>query len=332
MTKLNQEYASIPASHPRELTWIDRAVPPEAGVGLVLAPIGTTENAYYVWWQPNFWNKTVRHAFVLPGASSSLAQAFASTLRPDLAHGRLTGLDGVNYLAKLTADARFGVRAAVVAAAGGVTLYRLPAGAPLVYATHGVDEIGTLVLAAHPFIRIFGSGTATRTEHLGLTVQVTPPESGCPCRLLAGARDRGVRLPTATPAVGPLVQLARTVTVPPHGEHVDLPLTVRGENGAPGNHRATLSAWTSASSAAPAPVDASWWRRRPLGETTASRRPRPGGSLPPIGCGSCGSDGRSSTGSPPLLWVRQLWQGGIVVQWGGAAVQAQWTTLPRTRP
>jgi hypothetical protein len=240
MRKLSQQDAPISANHPQELTWIDRAVPAGADVGLVLAPSGSEINTYYTWWQPSFWNKTVQHAFALPGATT-LAQGFASTLTPDLARGRLSGLDGVNYLVKLTGDARFGLRAPLVTTSGDLAIYRVSAGAPLLYGTRGVNETGALVPAAHPLIRIFGTGSAARAARVMLTVQVIPPEHGCPCRLYAGVRDLGVRLPTATAAVDPVVDVARAITVPSAGGHVDLLLTVRGSGGRPASSAMLLS-------------------------------------------------------------------------------------------
>ena len=106
MTKVTEELAPIPPSHPQTLTWIDRAVGPGADVGLMLSTNGPLENTYFTWWQPNFFNKSVQRAFALGGAN--FAQGSVGAVTPDLASGRLLGLDGVRYLVMFDADTRFG--------------------------------------------------------------------------------------------------------------------------------------------------------------------------------------------------------------------------------
>ena len=228
MRGLSRQDASIPASHPRELTWIDRAVPSGADVGLVLAPEGTPENTEYTWWQPNYWNKTVRHAFILPGGSS-LAQGFVSVLSQDLGAGRLTGLDGAGYLVKLNTDARFGLRAPVVQQGAELTLYRVSSGARLAYGTWGVAPDGTLIPGMYPFIRIFGNGGSAHPGRVDLTVKSAPPPSDCPCRLLVGVRGPGTLLPRAFGLA--TVNITRHVTLPASGGRLDLPISVLGRTG-----------------------------------------------------------------------------------------------------
>ena len=82
LTKLSGEYSGEPASHPRELTSIDRTSRAMPRSGLVLAPTSLAAqkdpfDTYWTWWQPSFWNETVQRDFVFPGGDT-VAQGFAT--------------------------------------------------------------------------------------------------------------------------------------------------------------------------------------------------------------------------------------------------------------
>ena len=158
MIKLSGELSAVPSSHPAALAWIDRAVPSNAKVGLLLGTTSSTESINWDnWWETNFWNKTVRRAYILPGGDE-FAQGFVALTKQDLVDGRLTGLGNVDYLVKLQSDPRFGLRAPIVTSIGDPALYKLLPGAPLLYGTSGVADGGALQVARSPLRSLVRTG------------------------------------------------------------------------------------------------------------------------------------------------------------------------------
>jgi hypothetical protein len=237
MTKLSQQYSSIPASHPEAVASIDREVPGSANVGLVIAPADPSGaqlpvNTWYTWWQPSFWDKTVQRAFAFPG-DDTFAQGFVTTLYQDLAHGRLTGLEGADYLVKINTDARFAPRGRVLSPVGAqLILYQLVPGAQLLYGTSGVDQYSRLEPRSHPFIRIFGSGAAATSERVTVTLQTPAARAECPCRIHFGSGYGDAALPAASLTPGHAVPVIRVARVPSRG-YAQLNLTVTGRDGQP---------------------------------------------------------------------------------------------------
>lgn len=233
LTKLATENAGVPASHPRELDWIDRSVPSGSRVALLLASSGDELNTDYLWWEPNFWNDTVVRDFELPGGTAH-AQGFLALAHFAFGNGTLGELQGVGYLAKLTTDARFGLRAPVVTRSGGLTLYRLPGGrTPLEWASGGFDDASASLSSAHLFVVLYGTGTRGR-ERVTFTLQAILPQRGCPCRLAIGAAAPAVRVPVASTTRSPTFRVSETVTVPRAGG-VRLPLRVTGSGAGSAN-------------------------------------------------------------------------------------------------
>jgi hypothetical protein len=220
MVKVQEQYAIVPPSHAAQMAWIDRAVPRNAAVGLLLNRITTGPNQWLnwdLWWDLSFWNKTVQRVFVFPG-QSTLAQGFVADLGQDLVHGQLTGLMGANYLVKLVSDARIGPRAPVVRLNGGLVLYKLAARAPLVFGTNGVGDIGSLVPGTHPFIRLFGDGGLTPVrERVVIALDVTSTRPDCPCHLHLGSGYGDAAVPSGMTKQQPYTRVIRTVTVPARG-------------------------------------------------------------------------------------------------------------------
>ncbi len=234
MTKLYHDYSNIPASHPESLTWIDRLVPSSADVGLVIAPNGPFAEqepveTWWTWWQPAFWNKTVQREFVFPG-DDPFGQGFVTTLRQDLSHGRLLGLDGANYLIKLISDPRFALRGPIVELKGGTfVVYRVARGAPLLYGTNGVDQYSRLVPGSRPFLRVFGAD-AVASERVSLTLRTSAAPADCPCRIHFGRAYGDAVLTAASLVPQHAMPVTRIVTVPPHG-YAQLNLEITGRDG-----------------------------------------------------------------------------------------------------
>jgi hypothetical protein len=234
MTRLSYEYSGVPASDPQSQNWIDRLVPQSATVGLVIAHNGIDTgpnpvDTWGTWWRPSFWNKTVQRAFVFPG-DDAFAQGFVGTLHQDLTHGRITGLDGATYLIKLDSDTRFALRSSAASPAGSsFVVYRIAAGAPLLYGTSGVDQYSRLEPLAHPFLRIFGSGASASTR-VSLTLLSPLAQADCPCRIHLGPAYGDSVLVAASLAPQHQVPITRTVIVPPEG-YAQLNLDVRGRDG-----------------------------------------------------------------------------------------------------
>lgn len=226
MIKLSGELSAVPSSHPAALAWIDRAVPSNAKVGLLLGTTSSTESINWDnWWETNFWNKTVRRAYILPGGDE-FAQGFVALTKQDLVDGRLTGLGNVDYLVKLQSDPRFGLRAPIVTSIGDPALYKLLPGAPLLYGTSGVADGGALQVPAHPFVRLFGLGEPTSTvERVTLALALPSPRLACPCALRLGSGYSSAPLGVA--AAGGELAVTRTVFVPAHG-YAQLNLELEG--------------------------------------------------------------------------------------------------------
>ncbi len=237
MTKVTGTLAPIPASHPQALTWIDRAVGPGADVGLMLANNGTLANTYYTWWQPNFFNKSVQRAFALPG-TNVFAQGSVGTVTPDLASGRLLGLDDVRYLVMLDTDTRFGFPERPVNPGGELVIIPTPTDR-LLWATRGIRDTGALGWGSHPLVRVFDHAARPVAEDVTLVIKVTGPETGCPCRVAAGPGRAATQLPPVIPAAGALLRLRTRVTISPGG-HADLPLSLRGAGPGPASVGAQL--------------------------------------------------------------------------------------------
>ena len=242
MTKVTEALAPITASHPQTLTWIDRAVGPDADVGLMLSTNGPLENTYFTWWQPNFFNKSVQRAFALGGADN-FAQGSVGAVTSDLASGRLLGLDGVRYRDVRRADTRFGFPQRPVNPGGEFLIIPTPTD-QLLYATRGVRDTGALMgqPPAGAGVRSHGPASVRRRD---LGHPVTGPETGCPCRVAVGSGNAATPLPRVTPATSALLRLRTRVAISPGG-HADLPLSLRGPGPGPASVGAQLVSVTVA--------------------------------------------------------------------------------------
>ena len=243
MNKVTSQLAGTSAGHPQQLTWIDRTVGSGADVGLMLADNGTTENTYYTWWQPNFWNKSVQRAFALPGPDI-FAEGSLGTVTPDLVSGRLLGLDGVRYLVMFDADTRFGFPQRPVNPGGELLIIPTPTDR-LLYATRGVRDTGALIWGAHPLVRVFDHAARPVAEDVTLVIRVTGPETGCPCWMAARPGAAATQVPQVTAAATALVRLRTRVEIFPGG-HADLPLSLRGPGPGPASVGAQLVSVTVA--------------------------------------------------------------------------------------
>jgi len=237
MNELHHDSSVVPANHPESLTWIDRLVPASANVGLVISPNdppGTPSpvNTWETWWEPSFWNKTVQRAFILPG-DDSFAEGFVTLVNQDLLRGHLTGLEGADYLVKLDTDTRFVPRGRIVTPpTSPLILYRLAAGAPLLYGTSGLNQYSMIEPGSRPFLRVFGSGARAASDRVSVTLQTNAAQSDCPCQLELGGRYGDVVLPATRLSPGRAVPVSRSVTVPAHG-YAQLNLAVTGRNRQP---------------------------------------------------------------------------------------------------
>jgi hypothetical protein len=248
MVKLSQVYSRTPASRPESQAWIDHLVPASATVGLLISPNGDVIGSpapvatWTTWWELGFWNKSVRRDFVFPG-DDPFSQGFVTFLNQDLVHGRLTGLEGANYLVKLASDPRFVPRGRILTRSTSLDdvlgqelppliLYKLDPGAPLLYGTSGVDQYSRLEPGSHPFLRVFGSGGAAASERVTVTLQTSAAQAACPCRIRLGSTYGDAVLPAASLTPGRAAPISRIVSVPPRG-YAQLNLAVTGRDGQP---------------------------------------------------------------------------------------------------
>jgi hypothetical protein len=99
-----------------------------------------------------------------------------------------------------------------------LSLYRLAAGAPLLWGTSGIDQFGNVAPGATAAVRVFGgSGSAPRSYKVTLGLAVNSPSAACPCRLTLGSGYGYASLPGATHAGPGEATVTRVVTVRPGG-------------------------------------------------------------------------------------------------------------------
>ena len=200
MTKLSKVPGPV-ASWGSSLAFVDRAVPSGSIVGVIIAPIGTSPwESDTIWWETDFWNKTIRRVFY---TQDPLGQGSVRPVDADFQRGRLTALDGSQYLLVSPGDPRFGLAGAPVLRAAGLALYRIRGTGRLRYASVGIADTG-LFTRPRSLLRIYADAHRRQRELVTLTLL---PHAGGP------------------------VTLRRIVGVPAGG-HADIPLpSLRGPRG-----------------------------------------------------------------------------------------------------
>ena len=207
--KLEQATAGANPHYPDSQAWVDRAV--HGGRAAIFVGLnGDPKTSTAIWWDTNFWNKSIERAVALQG-SADLGQRYMRYADPDLGHGNYPALAGFGYVALSAADTRMRPRGPVIASFAGMQLYRLGPGAPLSWATSGVLDGGELdITKGAPTLRVYGG-----TRRVTLTFQAGE-ESACPCTVRAGGGLRSAVIPaTGAATVSGTVQAPATLDLTP---------------------------------------------------------------------------------------------------------------------
>ncbi|HXD56263.1 MAG TPA: hypothetical protein VN606_00010 [Thermoleophilaceae bacterium] len=191
--KLEKATAAEDPNFPASQAWVDRAA--HGGrAAIYVGLLGDPKTSTAIWWDTNFWNKTIERA-VVQEQSGDLGQRYVKYANPDLARGTFPALDGYGYLAMSGGETRLRPRGPVVGSLGPMQLFRLEPGAPLVWATSGVLDGGELdITKGAPTLRVYGPG-----RNVTLAFQAAPT-SRCPCTVRPGGGLPPLRIPATGPA------------------------------------------------------------------------------------------------------------------------------------
>lgn len=203
--------------------WIDRAVPDGASVAIIpvtvaAAPVAQDQVAYYsqtLWWDTEFWNKSVDTAYERLGRDS-----FTDWPKPyvtvDRAAGRLVVDDRRPYLVVSSSQMDFRPKALRVVADTGVQqILEVPRSYALDWATAGVEDTGAVARAWS--LRVYGDTTGATRRRVGFDVVATP-ELRRRTRIVLDAQNK---TSTATVVRGGTANPRLSICVPAGG-HVDV--------------------------------------------------------------------------------------------------------------
>jgi hypothetical protein len=168
-----QALGTIPPLHDRD--WVDQAVPSGATVGMVPSPVNArggqaiplgTVTDQGVWWEAEFWNKTVRRAYQFDGAVGYAPYA-SQAMGIRRATGELTpGGARAPYLLVADSNVRVGLAAPAVAHGPDLTLYHTPGRYLASWFATGLDDNGRPGSATRPIrLTVYGRGRGGPRTH-----------------------------------------------------------------------------------------------------------------------------------------------------------------------
>jgi len=146
------------------LDWIDSVVPKNAHVGIV--PFATNPswgpNAL-LWWDAEFWNRTVDRAFVV-GANWDYAPFPHTELRVDPQTGVVAGTEHApEYVAVALDDSRLGLVGASVGVNYGIAILHMQLPYRVAWTSSGLDPDGWSVPGRVARVHVIGGGSAKVT-------------------------------------------------------------------------------------------------------------------------------------------------------------------------
>lgn len=197
--------------------WVDR-VDGGRSVVVLAHPIARVWGASaIVWWDVEFWNKTVTHAYVGPNGHFTYTPFVDRVLRIDEKTGVVAGSKKwPKFILAAEADSRFAFAGDQVAANTGLTLLRAERPYRARWATRGLEPDGWTRPGRTAWIRVFAERD-NPTESVTVSVALdAPPEA----EATTGYRVGGVSGSVA-PGARAVVDLAVCV---PAGGHADVPL------------------------------------------------------------------------------------------------------------
>jgi hypothetical protein len=205
--------------------WVDQRVG-NADVGLIPSHINTAPDAYFVqglWWDTEFWNKSVSRAYAYDGATTFTPFPF-EPLVLDYRSGRIAGTADADYVILSATNVRLwpASTGAVSSPDGHLALLRTPQPLRAEWATRGILDDGWTVGRAST-IRLYGTGTEEEGRRVAVTVtsaaEVTEPRR---YTLDSGSERRSAMLDSAESGSDHI-----EVCVPASG-HADVDVRVNG--------------------------------------------------------------------------------------------------------
>jgi hypothetical protein len=196
--------------------WIDRAA--AGSVALIAYPVSRDwGQSAVVWWEAEFWNRSIDRAFVVPGGTFTYTPFPTSVLRLDFGSGRLPGTAGAPpYVLRSPSDSRFGLAGSQAATNAGLVLYVADRPYRAIWATRGLDSDGWTRPGRLTTIRIYAQ-PGSRSQRVDVAVTLdSPPEAQTDVLYRLSATSGSIASGTRV--------VAHAVTCVPQGSHADLAL------------------------------------------------------------------------------------------------------------
>jgi hypothetical protein len=211
------------------LDWVDRVLP--HGATAAILPYPTSPDfgrSAVLWWDVEFWNRSVAQAFVADDGDFDYTPFPSKTLAPDPLTGEIPGTEEAPpYLVAAKNESRFQlVFSHWIGTNFGLDILAVPRPYRVQWLTRGLQPDGWTRPNVRATIRVFAPSRATQLMHVSVTV--APPGHRAEYALEVGSRTIAARLPADA-------QRTETLDVcVPGDSFVDLGLTSRTSAGVPG--------------------------------------------------------------------------------------------------
>src|SRR5205823_5783378 len=138
--------------------WVDKSVGWNTKVAALLGEAYDPVTSSEVWWEAQFWNRSVDQEYLPPGNDPMNQDRFRSvSVNPRT--GALEGLQGEGYTLSSSSSQRFRIAGArLVRNVGLLTLERIPARPRAVWSLDGTDSVGRLAAGSSATYRRFRPG------------------------------------------------------------------------------------------------------------------------------------------------------------------------------
>lgn len=195
--------------------WVDKTVGWNTKVAAVLGEAYDPVKSWQVWWEAQFWNKSVDQEY-LPPDTDPVGQDRYKHIDVDPRTGVLHGLQGERYVLSSSSNQKFrlaGTRR--VRNVGLLALDRIPPAPRAIWSLEKTDALGGFGLGTTATYRRFESG-APGVLHVSVTKPRRAALRHARLEVHAYGRSRSIDVPAAGAAVR-LPRYAKTVTFRVHG-------------------------------------------------------------------------------------------------------------------
>jgi len=196
-----QALGTVPAQDDRD--WIDSALSPDATAALVPSAINSrfgnpippgTVTEQGVWWEAEFWNKSVRRSYLYDGAEEPYTSFLKEDMRLDGRSGRLRVTGGESpHLLVANSNVRLGVDGEVVKRGADLSLYRPRRPYRAAWASRGVADGGGLDRRGAR-LTVYGHHASGRSSST-VTLSLAGETGGRPVRLRGAGTARLIHVP-----------------------------------------------------------------------------------------------------------------------------------------